>query len=175
MNKKILILLIIIIFIVFVYLVWFTFLSQEARLKKEFDRQYKQFLLAKENYEKAMKEDVYGGKTPEETLKLFIEALKKEDIELASKYFILETNTQSPDYLTRNKWISFLNNLKEKKLLKRMASDLEINAKPLGPLDKNYKDLSYFSFGLFNDEGVIEVKIDMKFNQYSQVWKIESL
>ena len=39
--------------------------------------------------EQPYKEDVYGGKTPEETLQMFIEALKKEDIELASKYFSL--------------------------------------------------------------------------------------
>jgi len=34
--------------------------------------------------------DQYGGKTPEETYQLFLEALKKEDIDLATKYFILE-------------------------------------------------------------------------------------
>ncbi len=32
------------------------------------------------------KADTYGGKTPEETLDLYIEALKKGDIELAAKY-----------------------------------------------------------------------------------------
>ncbi|MEM4648274.1 MAG: hypothetical protein QXO12_03140 [Candidatus Pacearchaeota archaeon] len=172
MNKKILAILLFVIIIVFIYLIWFTFFSTEAKLKKEFERQTKQILLARENYEKAMKEDVYGGKTPEETLKLFIEALKKEDIELASKYFMLETNTQSPDYLTRNKWFLFLNNIKEKGMLKIMAYDLEKHAKPLNKYDD---ELKYFSFGLFNDEGIVEVKIDMKFNQYSQVWKIESL
>jgi len=40
-----------------------------------------------------MSEDTYGGKTPEETLNLFIEALKKEDLELASKYFVLLATT----------------------------------------------------------------------------------
>ncbi|MDD2935182.1 MAG: hypothetical protein PHX25_01785 [Candidatus Pacebacteria bacterium] len=34
--------------------------------------------------------DIYGGKTPEETLQLYIEALKTGDMELASKYFRLE-------------------------------------------------------------------------------------
>ncbi len=36
------------------------------------------------------KNDTYGGATPEETLALFIAALEKEDIELASKYFLPE-------------------------------------------------------------------------------------
>jgi hypothetical protein len=32
--------------------------------------------------------DTYGGKTPQETLRLYIEAVEKGDYELASKYFI---------------------------------------------------------------------------------------
>jgi len=35
-------------------------------------------------------QDTYGGATPEETLDLYIEALKVGDLELASKYFRLE-------------------------------------------------------------------------------------
>ncbi len=42
----------------------------------EFERYYK-------NLEEAYKKDVYGGATPEETLNLFIDALKKGDVELA--------------------------------------------------------------------------------------------
>jgi len=34
--------------------------------------------------------DNYGGATPEETLRLFVEALEKRDFELASKYFVVE-------------------------------------------------------------------------------------
>jgi len=34
--------------------------------------------------------DTYGGKTPEETLRMYIDALKAGDMELASKYFRLE-------------------------------------------------------------------------------------
>ncbi len=41
-------------------------------------------------YEQKFKDDKYGGKTPEETYVMFLEALKKKDIELASKYFVLE-------------------------------------------------------------------------------------
>lgn len=34
--------------------------------------------------------DTYGGKTPQETLQMYIEAVEKGDYELASKYFIEE-------------------------------------------------------------------------------------
>ena len=40
--------------------------------------------------ERQYREDPYGGNTPEETLQLFIDALKKGDIELAAKYFLIE-------------------------------------------------------------------------------------
>lgn len=43
-----------------------------------------------EEYLKPYKEDFVGGNTPEETVDLFIEALKKGDYELASKYFTVE-------------------------------------------------------------------------------------
>jgi len=45
-------------------------------------------------YEQKFKDDKYGGKTPEETYTMFLEALKKKDIELASKYFALEKQEQ---------------------------------------------------------------------------------
>ena len=52
---------------------------------------------ARKAYEKIIegyKNDPYGGETPEETMKLFIEALKKGDIELASKYYIWDRQEQ---------------------------------------------------------------------------------
>ena len=41
-------------------------------------------------YREAMRQDTQGGKTPEETLRLFVSALREGNIELASAYFILE-------------------------------------------------------------------------------------
>jgi len=43
-----------------------------------------------EALKEAYAEDKYGGDTPEETLQLFIDALKAGDVELASKYFVVE-------------------------------------------------------------------------------------
>ena len=40
-----------------------------------------------EDYERAMA-DTYGGKTPQETLQMYIDAVEKGNYELASKYFI---------------------------------------------------------------------------------------
>ena len=49
---------------------------------------------ARKAYEQLLEEyknDPYGGDTPEETLQLFIDALKKGDVELAAKYYIFSS------------------------------------------------------------------------------------
>ena len=61
------------------FLYWQERNSEEYKIKKEV-----------ENLRKQVAEDPYGGDTPEETLRLFIEALKQGDTELAAKYFVLE-------------------------------------------------------------------------------------
>jgi hypothetical protein len=49
----------------------------------------RKYLNSLEELAEREKEDTYGGDTPEETLRMFIDALKKEDIELAAKYFVV--------------------------------------------------------------------------------------
>ncbi len=61
-------------------------------------------------------EDSYGGNTPEETLQLFISALKKGDTELAAKYFVLDK---------QNQWREDLAKMKDRNLLEVMIKDLE--------------------------------------------------
>lgn len=67
------------------------------------------------NLEKQYAEDPYGGDTPEETLRLFIDALKKGDTELAAKYFVLDKQEQ---------WREDLGKIKEKGLMGDMIKDL---------------------------------------------------
>lgn len=47
---------------------------------------YQQMKAVKEIEKMAKESDKWGGKTPEETVRLFMEAIKKGDFELASKY-----------------------------------------------------------------------------------------
>lgn len=55
--------------------------------------------------------DPYGGTTPEETLKLFIDALKKGDVDLATKYSVMEKQKETKTYLLEIKMDGKLNNL----------------------------------------------------------------
>jgi hypothetical protein len=64
------------------------------------------------------KNDTYGGATPEETLQMFIKAFKSGDIELASKYFIPEKQSE---YLAKMK--SWVKAGKREQVLKNLSYD----------------------------------------------------
>ncbi|MCR4275170.1 MAG: hypothetical protein NUV83_00225 [Candidatus Wolfebacteria bacterium] len=51
-------------------------------------RGFDAYFSAEQDYLNALKNDKYGGKTPEETYFMYLDALKKGDILLASKYYI---------------------------------------------------------------------------------------
>ena len=66
-------------------------------------------------WEAQYENDTYGGTTPEETLALFIDALKKGDIDLASKYFVVDE---------RETWLNNLRRIQEGDKLNSMIRDL---------------------------------------------------
>ena len=107
---------------------WASYWSPEARRAQEAKANFEKFNAGMQAYEDAMRADTYGGATPEETLRMFIDALKKNDIELASKYFMLETNTQSQDYLTRKKWEDGLAEAQKNDKLQKIMTIVENEA-----------------------------------------------
>ena len=154
--------------VVVIFVLWFIYLvffSPDARRDFETRKNYNQAMKAIGAYEEAMQNDVYGGKTPQETLNLFISALEKEDIELASKYFILRSDG-SPDL----RWLEGIKKIKEENGLGIIISDLK-SAKMVEQ-DVNLKT-TWFS--VFDEQENISKEILLKFNQYSGIWKIESL
>lgn len=70
--------------------------------------------------ERPYREDKYGGKTPEETFDLFLEALRKGDIELASKYFELEKQEE---------WKESFEELKKNNAFDEMVAEMEFARK----------------------------------------------
>ncbi len=119
--------------------------------EKQMQRYYKKL-------EEAYKQDTYGGKTPEETIKLFVDALKAGDIELASKYFVVEKQGEM---------------LEQFKAAKNKSLDLLIN-----DLEKNKTGVNMgnkYRFRTYDDNGVAEFSFDLIFNESTKIWKIESL
>ncbi len=144
------------------YITWYQYFSSEAKYRGEVEESALALPAKLETYQKAMEADVYGGKTPEETLQLFIDALKEGDVELASKYFILGDNLQRD-----SKWFDALRRTKESEKLGELIVSLE-KAEP------DLESRAYendFKFKTSDGYGYI----NLEFNKHSGVWKIESL
>ncbi|MFH0803882.1 MAG: hypothetical protein V1877_02080 [Candidatus Tagabacteria bacterium] len=112
--------------------------------------------------EQKYREDTYGGFTPEETLQLFIDALKKGDTDLASKYFVVDKQEEWKNKLEKSREAGNINNfiiLLEK-----------INSKENGR--EIFKGAYQFTYSLNNDTPWI---IDLVINSLTNKWKIESL
>ena len=116
--------------------------------------------------EEPYKNDTYGGKTPEETWAMFLDALKKGDIDLASKYYAV--NKQE---IMRNK----LNSKKQNGQIQEWIKELETLEKDeQQPLSK---EKSYYFYNYFNEEfqQVLSSPVIFYLNPYTKVWKIENL
>ena len=146
------------------YWLWNNRLSPEAKESREMQANYDRAIAHQQQFEEAMKNDTYGEKTPEETLRLFVEALRRDDIELAYQYFILkEDGNRDP------KWKEGLIKTKGAGKLQEVADSLS-KAKPAGSAIEGY-----YGFVVENSQGEVTANIELRFNQYSGVWKIESL
>lgn len=66
--------------------------------------------------EELYRNDKYGGKTPEETFDMFIAALEGGDVELASKYFVIEK---------RENWRKTLEEYKKEGLISNFVVELK--------------------------------------------------
>ncbi len=129
--------------------------------------------------ERPYREDKYGGKTPEETFDLFLEALRKGDIELASKYFELENQEE---------WVEKLSQYKENNSLSDFLKELERERKEWKFI-KNDGEIAEYGYTVvvekptktkFNDQIIDippgEYKNSIIFiKSFNKLWKISSL
>lgn len=113
--------------------------------------------------EQPYKEDTYGGKTPEETWVMFLDALKKGDIDLASKYYDVAHQEKAKQMIDKVKaenglsvWIKELGTLKEED----------------GQQDST--DRLYYSYKYYDPEFKRNLWSTTVFyqNPYTKVWKI---
>ena len=107
--------------------------------------------------EKQYAEDSYGGDTPEETLALFISALKVGDTNLAAKYFVLDAQVQ---------WREDLAVMKEKGFLVEMVKDLNKTSTKIDG------DTAFFTL---TNQDMPESQLVMHKNPLNNRWKITEL
>ncbi|MBI2013148.1 MAG: hypothetical protein HYS88_01740 [Candidatus Colwellbacteria bacterium] len=147
------------------YWLWNNRLSPEAKESREMQANYDRAIAYQQQFEEAMKSDTYGGKTPQETLNLFIEALRKNDVDLAFQYFILkEDGNRDP------KWKEALVKTKDTGKLQEAAGLLS-KAKP----DLNERSYEKDFKFVVREGNEIKAYVDLELNEYSGVWKIERL
>ncbi|MBI4114441.1 MAG: hypothetical protein HY445_01210 [Candidatus Niyogibacteria bacterium] len=130
------------------------YLSPDARE----DREARKYI---EDLQRQYENDTYGGKTPEETLALFIDALEKGDIELASKYFVIDKQEE---------WRSNLMEIHSKGLLKDMIVDLHRPRNAYSLVEGG----DVYIFDIYNDDNQLAVQINVQ-RIANGIWKIEDL
>jgi hypothetical protein len=154
------------------FFIWDGYFSPGAEYRRQTQENYQKYLDFEANYEKALTEDTFGGKTPEETLDMFIEALEDGNVELASEYFYLDTNEKSEYYLTQNEWRKGLIKAKEEERLGEIINQL---TKAIPTKNQSIVNKNIFWYSIYNKNGEVEQDIEFKLNPYSGVWKIESM
>ena len=126
------------------------------------------------------KNDKFGGKTPEETFDMFIDALKKEDIELASKYFVIQK---------QDDWEEALGEYKTNNLLANFVLELEGQRKKWERSNKDNKEsIEFYYTTTIEEDSQVDFngqKLDIPAGEYtnttrfekypSGVWKIDLL
>lgn len=161
---KIILVLALVVVLVGGYLAWVGYFSPGARRERELQKNYEQAQKALSEFETAMRNDTYGGKTPQETLNLFIDALKKNDFELASKYFSIDGKT------TQDEWKLGLEKANQEGRLGSILTELGKTK-----LTKTSSELNTAWFVVLDSSGQVGHEILLELNKYSDTWKIESL
>lgn len=81
--------------------------------------------------------EILGGDTPEETFDLFIDALKKENVELGSKYFVAEK---------QDGWFKILSEYKKIETLDDFVKELEHIKTIWREVDTDKSELAVFKY-----------------------------
>lgn len=147
-------------------LLWVFYIGPDAQRTRELDRNYDIAMNTIATFEEAMRNDTYGGETPQETLELFIHALNKGDMDLAAKYFVLETNGFQDQETVEGLYKAKENG--EIPTIVKYLSEAE-------PYEEDRINEDYYNFVVYDENKEIIVYISMRKNTYSNVWKIESL
>src|SRR3989338_2945348 len=117
--------------------------------------------------EEPYKKDIYGGKTPEETWAMYIDALKKGDIDLASRYYAVGRIEGVPidEIYTKKQNGQLQEWIRELETLKRDEQQFS-----------SYED-SYYFYNYFNEKHnqVLSSPVVFYLNPHTKVWKIVSL
>lgn len=118
--------------------------------------QVRQLLKIHETELALLKSDAIGGNTPEQTWQMFLEALRDEDLDLASKYFVLKRQEE---------WREALAKIKDAGVLETMINAL--STAEIEQMGKNIAQFKYKDIDNVSRSILFETNINHK-------WKIRS-
>ena len=118
--------------------------------------------------EEPYKKDTYGGKTPEETWAMYIDALKKGDIDLASRYYAVGSQGKIKQALFNGREKDDL-----KLYLERLSAPLQKDDSLPDFILAN-KESAYYDYMVKDLETgeMIKNTVELYLNPYTKVWKI---
>lgn len=129
-------------------------------------------------WEKPYREDKYGGKTPEETYDMFLDALRKGDTTLASKYFVVDD---------QDDWKKTLEEYKNNNLLANFVVELENTRKTWKKVETKDQNIASYEYHVlvkkeseadYNGQkitippGNYTNNTIFNLNTYTKVWKV---
>jgi len=143
-----------------VYLIYvgYNVFSMRAELSEYF--QVKKILRESEDI---YRNDWIGGKTPQETLNMFISALEANDVALATSYFMPD------DAGSREKWRKVLQGAYDRGSFSSAIDDF----KKATPAKERIIGNRFYGFATRNENGDVILDISLQFN--GNVWKIDNL
>lgn len=144
---------------------WVNYLSPEAKNIRAQRKDVETILKMQRNYEEAMRADTYGGKTPQETLSMFADAIKSGNVDLAVRYLKFD-DTGKPDNDTEADLRQAIQEGKVDLILK-IISEAKFSLK------QSNENAAWFS--VIGRDGMVEYTIILSHNRYANIWKIESM
>ena len=105
----------------------------------------KSILAAIAQADKLMREDTYGGETPEKTFALFLDALRAGDTDLASKYFVLSKQEE---------WREDLRNVKKDRRVITLLEEFT-RASETWRKGEGSNKIAFYHYGAWRDEHTI--------------------
>lgn len=145
-----------------------TYLSPEAKRQIAEKEKAEKAMQYVESVQQKLREDTYGGKTPEETIAMFADALEKGDVDLAIKYVY---EVEGDNKTLENK-LEFKKNIelyKANNTLPEIVNILRMLKPQKNGIDS---DSAWFEY---KENGIIKNESLLVFNKFSGVWKIQSL
>ena len=148
----------ILIFVAAILLIWIGSAAYSSWQGYQWQKETDAF---QESLRKPYKEDAYGGKTPEETWTMFLDALKKGDVELASKYFVVEKQAQEKQDLQKAKDEG------------RLEQVIKGFSKPLEKQGGDPSEKARYIIPFVNKSGQVEAyPVIFSLNPYTDIWKL---